>query len=45
MRIAVGGNGGTEGRVAVVEPEQGEHAVHVDEEHGSVFSSHQESGR
>jgi hypothetical protein len=45
MRNAIDQNGEPEGRVGVFEPEQGDHAVHVDEQYGAVFRDHRGTGR
>jgi hypothetical protein len=45
MWHAIDRNGESRGRGGVIEPEQGDHAVHVDEQHWDVFREHRESGR
>jgi hypothetical protein len=45
MWNAIDRYGESGGRVGVIEPEQGDHAVDVDEQHGEFFRRHPETGR
>jgi hypothetical protein len=45
MWNAIDHNGESGWRVGVIEPEQGDHTVHVDEQYGTFFRRHPETGR
>jgi hypothetical protein len=45
MWNAIDHNGDPGRRGSVIEPEQGDHAVHVDEQYRNIFRGHRDIGR